>query len=70
MTPPLDRHELERLRRSVACLAPRDPGALDREAALEVLGELQRLRERDRRLSELLDQAAGLLADGADGRLF
>jgi hypothetical protein len=53
--------DLERTRRSVVMLAPRHPGGLDREAAIEVLEELQRLQSRDRRVQELLDQVATLL---------
>ena len=53
--------DLERLRRSVVLLAPRHPGGLDREAAIAVLEELQRLQTRDRRVTELLDQVAALI---------
>jgi hypothetical protein len=42
--------DLERIRRSVVVLAPRHPSALDREAAIKVLEELQRLEGRDRRI--------------------
>ncbi len=37
-------------------LAPRHPAALDREAALRLLTELQRLLNRDRRMGQLLEQ--------------
>lgn len=56
-----ERHDLERLRRSIALLAPRHPGGLDREAAMAVVEELQRVRDRDRRVGELLDQVLALL---------
>jgi hypothetical protein len=39
---------VERLRRSVAMLAPRHPAALDRETALALLEELQRLQSQAR----------------------
>jgi len=54
--------DLERLRRSVVLLAPRHPGGLDREAAIAVLEELQRLQSRDRRVRTLLDEVAALIA--------
>ncbi|MDQ6911193.1 MAG: hypothetical protein M3Z84_10510 [Actinomycetota bacterium] len=46
-------HDLERIRRSVAMLAPSHPGGLNRETALQLLAELQRLKQRDRRVVEL-----------------
>lgn len=54
--------DLERLRRSVVLLAPRHPGGLDREAAIAVLEELQRLQTRDQRVTELLDQVQAMIA--------
>lgn len=53
--------ELERIRRSIVLLAPRQPAGLDREAATELLGELQRLQGKDRRVQLLLGQVAALL---------
>ncbi len=53
--------ELERIRRSIVLLAPRQPAGLDREAAVSLLGELQRLQGKDRRVQQLLAQVAGLL---------
>ena len=53
--------DVERLRRSVVLLAPRHPGGLDREAAIAVLEELQRLQSRDRRVTELLDRVSSLI---------
>lgn len=52
MTGPLDLtpEGLERLRRSVAMLAPMRPDGLGREQALRVLEELQAARARCRRL--------------------
>jgi hypothetical protein len=58
--------DLERIRRSVVMLSPRHPGGLDRECAIEVLEEIQRLQTRDRRVRQLLDQVTALL-DGNDG---
>lgn len=54
--------DLERIRRSIALLAPRQPSGLDREAAMALLEELQRLQNEDRRVNALLDQVAALLA--------
>ena len=53
--------ELERIRRSIVLLAPRQPAGLDREAAVSLLGELQRLQGKDRRIQQLLSQVVGLL---------
>jgi hypothetical protein len=38
---PLDAHDIERMRRSVAMLSPSAPSGLNREEALRVLSELQ-----------------------------
>lgn len=56
-----ERHDLERLRRSIALLAPRHPGGLDREAAMAIIEELQRMQDKDRRVAELLDEVRRLL---------
>jgi hypothetical protein len=53
--------ELERIRRSIVLLAPRQPAGLDREAAVSLLGELQRLQGKDRRVQQLLAQVIELL---------
>ena len=53
--------ELERIRRSIVLLAPRQPAGLDREAAVSLLGELQRLQGKARRVQQLLAQVVGLL---------
>jgi hypothetical protein len=58
-------HNLERLRRSVAMLAPGRPDGLDRERAIQIISELQRLQCRDRRYRELVAQLRALL-DQAD----
>jgi hypothetical protein len=58
----LNPEDLERIRRSIVCLAPRQPAGLDREAAVALLGELQRLQGKDRRVQQLLDQVVSLLA--------
>ena len=58
----LSPEDLERIRRSNVCLAPRQPAGLDREAAVALLGELQRLQGKDRRVQHLLDQVSALLA--------
>jgi hypothetical protein len=47
-------------------LTPRHPSALDREAALALMAELQRLQQADRRLALLVSQLRGLL-DAAEG---
>jgi hypothetical protein len=65
MDPSFKSEDLERLRRSVVLLAPRHPGGLDREAAIAVLEELQRLQTRDQRVTELLDQVRAMIAGEA-----
>jgi hypothetical protein len=62
MDPSFKSEDLERLRRSVVLLAPRHPGGLDREAAIAVLEELQRLQTRDQRVTEMLDQVGAMIA--------
>jgi hypothetical protein len=57
----LNPEELEQMRRSIVLLAPRQPAGLDREAAAALLGELQRLQGKDRRVQQLLAQVAALL---------
>ena len=53
--------DLERIRRSIALLAPKQPSGLDREAAMALLEELQRLQTNDRRVVRLLDEVAALV---------
>ena len=67
-TEPLSPIEIDRLRRSVAMLAPHHPSGLNREAALRVLTELERLQRRDRRVAELFAQVQALLDDEEDDR--
>lgn len=50
---------VDRLRRSIAMLTPRHAAALDRETALEVLGELERLQEGVRRVMAELRRVTG-----------
>lgn len=47
----LDDIELDRLRRSLAMLAPGHPAAMSRETALALVEELERLRRRHRQLA-------------------
>jgi hypothetical protein len=58
----LEPHNLENLRRSLAMLEPGRRDGLDRDKALAVIAELQRLQRRDRRYQELVDQLRSLLA--------
>jgi hypothetical protein len=55
-------HNLERLRRSIAMLAPGRPDGLDRDWALQIIGELQRAQRRNRRYEELVTQLQTLRA--------
>lgn len=63
MAPPMQPWDVERVRRSVVMTAPGHPAALDRSTALEVIGELQDLQERHRRIAELLEGIDRLLAE-------
>jgi hypothetical protein len=54
-------HNLERLRRSIAMLASGRPDGLDRDRAVQIIGELQRLQRQDRRYRELVSQLRALL---------
>jgi hypothetical protein len=62
--PPLQPHELENLRRSIAMLGPGDP-ALSRERALELLTWLQRTEQE---LSDLRNGLEALLRAGQGRR--
>ena len=62
----LSEADIERMRRSVAMLSPRHPAALDREAALGLLTELQRLQRKDRRVRHLVRQVSGLLEEAEE----
>ena len=57
----LEPHNLERLRRSIAMLEPGRRDGLDRDKALAVIAELQRLQRQDRRYRELVAQLRALL---------
>jgi hypothetical protein len=56
----LDGNSLENLRRSIVMLPPGQPG-LDRDAAIKVIEELERLQHNDRRHRVLVDQLRLLL---------
>ncbi len=58
----LEPHNLERLRRSIAMLPPGRADGLDRDRALSIIAELQRLQRRDRRYASLVAQLRALLA--------
>jgi hypothetical protein len=66
-SPPVERApgpgEIARLRRSVAMLRPGDPAGLAREAALELLAELERLQVVERQLLQLRDQLRAVVED-------
>jgi hypothetical protein len=61
MSDPIDPHELERLRRSIAMLRPDQPAGMKREEATRILEELQRLQRSDRRHSELVARLRAVL---------
>ena len=61
MDDPLETHNLERLRRSIAMLQTDRPDALSRNKALLIIAALQRLQERDRRYTELVGRLRALL---------
>jgi hypothetical protein len=58
-------HELENLRRSIAMLRPLHPAALDRERAIRLLEQLQRVERSDRKYRQLVEQIRSIL-DGID----
>jgi hypothetical protein len=58
-------HNLDRLRRSIAMLAPGQPDGLDRDRALQIIRELQGLQWADRRYRELVARLRAIL-DRAD----
>ena len=64
---PFEPHDLERLRRSISMLTPGQPAGLDRERAVRILDELQRLQRSDRRYRQLVDQLQTML-DGLESR--
>lgn len=58
---PFDSVALERVRRSITLLFPKQPSGLDREAAIALIEELQRMQSKDRRVTELIEQVGNLL---------
>lgn len=62
----LSASDVARLRRSIAMLSAGCPSALDRESALAVLMEMERLQTRDRDFQRLVS-ALRRLVDAADG---
>ncbi len=61
----LEPHNLENLRRSIVMLPPGRSG-LDRNGAIRIIEELQRLQASDLRYKELVAKLRAIL-DGADG---
>jgi hypothetical protein len=57
----LQPHNLEQLRRSIAMLRPGQKTNLDRDRAIRILEELQRLQRSDRRYHETVDQLRAIL---------
>jgi hypothetical protein len=57
----LEPHNLEQERRSIGMLAPGQPG-LDRDKALVLIKEVQRLQVSDRRFRELANEMGRALA--------
>lgn len=61
---PVERHDLERLRRSVAMLPPgHSAGALTKTDAEDLIAELARLDRLTARYREVIDQLRAILAD-------
>jgi hypothetical protein len=61
----LESWKVESLRRSIAMLAPDQPvTGLQREEALRILAELQRLEQRDRKVTQLVAQLQAVLGEG------
>jgi hypothetical protein len=59
-------HNLENLRRSITMLQPGRRDGLNREKALQIIAELQRLQRQDRRYRQLVEQLRDILS-AADG---
>ncbi|MDQ6840552.1 MAG: hypothetical protein M3137_20010 [Actinomycetota bacterium] len=55
---PIEPHSVENLRRSIAMLSPGQAATIDRDKALVLLGELQRLQHEHR---QVIAQLQGLL---------
>jgi hypothetical protein len=60
----LEPHELENLRRSIVMLRPGQAASLDRDRAVRLLDELQRLQASDRRYRQLVARLRVLLGEG------
>jgi phytoene/squalene synthetase len=58
---PLTPETLEQFRRSLAMLGQGQPSGLDREAAMQLIEELQRHEGADRRLGEMVEALRDLL---------
>lgn len=58
--------DVEQVRRSIALLQPKAPSGLDRDAAIALIEELQRLQTKDRRVIRLLAAFAALLDAARD----
>jgi hypothetical protein len=58
----LEPHRLEQLRRSIVMLPPGRRDGLDRDRAIAIIEELQRLQRSDRRYREVVDQLRALTA--------
>ena len=60
-------HNLEQLRRSIVMLPPGRPSGLDRERAVRLIEELQRIQRQDRRYRELVGQLRAVLRSAEEG---
>jgi hypothetical protein len=58
----LQPHNLEQLRRSIVMLRPGQKAGLDRDQAVRILEELQRLQRTDRRYRETVEQLRAILS--------
>lgn len=64
---PLTPSAVEQARRSIVMLTRGAPSGLDRESAVKLLDEVQRLQARDRRFTEMVDALRALLAAAETG---
>ena len=60
----VDRHDLERLRRSVAVLQPGQPAGLKRDEAMRLLAEAQRLQ---RQLADVMARLRAIVEETEPG---
>ena len=60
-------HNLEQLRRSIVMLPPGRPSGLDRERAVRLIEELQRVQGQDQRYRDLVGQLRSVLSSTEDG---